>query len=238
MNLQVLDRPVNSQPQLNSSNVLSYSNKTVSVMVQFGELVAIIQGGLVMHLPVSSRITFDASASYDQDNTGFLLNFQWSCTIVSTVNFGSPCNIPGFAGVNRTSAVLQISPNTITVGVAYLFQVLVTTSIAGDNRQATASVLVKSIGNSAPLITSPNQKILFNPDEKLSVDAYIQSVGAVRAEWSLQFSSQSKLLSDVSFPTTAYFTTADFRLVSFTEGVAFPIAFAPNAFSFGRDYTF
>ena len=176
---------------------LKGSLTAVQVFVDPGDVHAVIVGGSVRSVRVSSSITLDASLSYDDDSSDMTgLTFLWSCRTVQPV-LSMTCALTLPASLDGRTLVASAVEEHL--GATAEFTVQVTD---GAERSASASVEVLIIQDSTAtvsILSAPLRKI--NTFDKLKVTASVQSLVAGFITWSINDSTvvlSSASLTDVS----------------------------------------
>ena len=102
-------------------NDLKFSYSEVQIQIVSSKLVAVIDRSS-SSAPINQRLVLSAQASYDPDDLGSVLNYEWTCSMVT-----SPCyDITGQPLVsNQKSSKLEIGSNSLALGKTYLFTVTV-----------------------------------------------------------------------------------------------------------------
>ena len=147
-------------------------SSTVTVNVESSELVASISGSSSRLLRYSSSLSLDASSSYDPDSRVAGLSYSWSCTSST----GGTCLLV-FSSTSSSSVLL-----TAKSAGAINSTNVVTVLVINGNRNATASIAVKVIGDSQPVVlitTTPSDLSNVNTDQILSIAARVTAPSSV-----------------------------------------------------------
>ena len=202
---------------------------TVTVIVDMGELQAIIQGNYQKSVKLYRSILLDASPSRDSDidpksltsEISSDLLFSWTCSQIRPV-LSDSCKLDL---ISTSSSTIEFYSNTISINSTSLVTVTVTDALT--SRKAKTSVEVVVIPPSAPLITidytgdyvTKDSSIYINPSEKLKLLGSIQneeyslsSTAAWTIEESIVLSELSLTALQIDIPTQSVYTVTSFNL--------------------------
>ena len=216
-----------------SSNgiLLSSGYAVANIYVKHGNIKAAVKGGYARESAVDKVLVLDASISSDEDSaTGSTdLFFSWSCTIISLVNFGTPCLFNNM-GVTTLSTILNLPANEMDLSNQYLFSVTVSSK---DGRSASQSVTVTPLLSGSPVVYSDNKLFKFNYDSVLSINGIVNANFSTSAKWTAFYNGQP-----VSLDRAFTKLTMDFTAKEALVAASYPLAVLPNTFVAGRTYTF
>eukprot|EP01036_Dinobryon_divergens_P022213 gene22213-30453_t len=211
------------------------SSYSVDVLVNIGDIHAVVAGGLDRFIALASSMVVDASGSYDDDQYGLTgenagLSFQWSCQQLQP-HFNETCR-DIFAFSSMRTSTIKVSALHNVVGV--MGQVTLVVTDSAKTRSARSLVSITILQPLAPLMVALQSNInttKMNPGQRLQLTGVIKlsninNVTAV-ADWavsadSISLSSVARTpvsLSVFQSPTTAYLVippyqlTGEYRLV-------------------------
>ena len=177
------------------------------------------------------------------------LQWEWSCKVVSTQDFGTNCF--DFWGL-MDSPLLQESVLDIPIGktyggYVYEISVRMSSNAYGVYRSATATINIEAISNiiqdfhggyNPVELVSPSYK--YSTNSKIIIQSSISCsnlVGPVSAVWSL---TSTRSLADLAVENmTVSVVSREFSIAQVTKaaGINFPIAFQKNVLSPGETYS-
>ena len=209
-----------------------YASVNVTIKTLKGLVIAVISGGSTQTSPINFALNLNASASYDQDfyYTSHL-SFQWSCTRSNQIAFKAPCAISNFGNLS-VSAVLQLSPYSLSIGYTYAFTVNVTTL---DGRHGTASVTVIPTNVSSSqtvIIGSASYRI--NQQSAISLNGRCIASLPCTSYWSVSGSGINPSLANIT--TTPI--QKSFSLAQLRKSVSFPLGIKAGTLISGNTYSF
>ena len=210
------------------------------VYVQPSVIFAAIAGGRRREVSIFNALSLDASASADE-GTPFSssragLIFRWVCLLVDFAHYGDPCGLP----MQSNSSILHVKAGSFAPKRIYRF--IVTVYSSDKQRYSQASTDIYSVMKIIPVVLITSTFRLFNPSDKLKIDAVFSSNISVVSTWSGFFGDASSLVEfqisngnrSLTSTSRSFTTNENTSLVS----VPFPISFAHGVFSAGRTYTF
>ena len=164
------------------------ATRTVEVYVDPSNVVALISGGSTRTVPSGKNFVLDASASYDEDVSGYTgtragLSFKWQCTLLSPL-------VPDFCGLNFPAVTTTEKITASAKGITYVDSVSVVTVIVYEgDRVDEASVQVTITPSTTPLVKvlTPRQKV--RADQKIDLLASVELYAPATVSWSVDNTS-------------------------------------------------
>jgi hypothetical protein len=190
-------------------------------------------------IPYNQSYDLSAASSYDSNNptTLSILQFSWSCSILTSIEYGKPCPDRTFIVKPLKSYIITIPERSLDPSKLYLFTVIATGS---DSRSATSSIQIQSKDDIIGKVLLTSNFTTFSVSQKLVINAYIKSSATVptNAIWSMVDDTNNNL--DASFRKYAYDVLSDSvdTYINPFENIYFPIIFAPYTFIPKKSYTF
>ena len=204
----------------------------VTVKVVKGLVVAVISGGSTQTNPVNFALNLNASASYDQDfyYTSHL-SFQWSCSRINQTASEVACAITNFGSLS-VSAVLQLSPYSLSIGYTYTFTVNAT---ASDGRYGTASAtVIPTTASSSLTVIVGSASYRINQQSAIKLNGRCIASQTCTSFWSVSGSGINPILSNITTtPTQKSFSAGQIQ-----KGVSFPLGIKAGSLISGNTYSF
>ena len=219
------------------------SSKAVATVYVLPSLIfAAIVGGRRREVSTFNHLTLDASSSADEDvptSSSSLspgLIFRWTCLLVDFIHYGESCGL----SMNTNSSLLYIKAGALIPKSTHRF--IVTVYSSDRRRYSQAFTDIYSVMIIMPIVQITSTFRLFNPSDKLRIDAVFSSNISVVSAWSGFFGDSSSPIdfqldggnTTLTSTTRTFSTNANTSLVS----VPFPISFAHGVFSSGSTLTF
>ena len=207
------------------------STASVFVTVSSGVIVPFIKGGSVRW--ISSDLTLDASASYDQDSSDTsLLEYEWSCSLTNALNFGESCD-DIFNGTINTLSTVTVYYDLLNTTKSY--SVTVTVSSIKDGRSADASVTVyQQVTTTPAAIQIQTVKTVINEDSQLYLDAALYSDASLSMIWIASIDNVVQAIGNISLsPTERNFTQSQLA-----NSIAYPLILPSYSFTGGVTVAF
>lgn len=215
---------------------LGTSSAISGFFVQHGKVVAVVTGGVTRTNPEDQPFILDARLSYDEDLDPMAdqnLKYVWTCTIGSSIGYGSNCGV--FGSDNSTVTIEEpfysIPAGRCASGTNYLFKLVVTSLTDGRQDSTTISYSPSVSGSVYVSVTSLAKK--FNIDSTLLLSGYMKAKVGVTASWSIFCTGNPIKVSTNLTQITQSFTSAQAM-----ARISFPLAIAPYSFIGGATYTF
>ena len=175
----------------NTATGLSTTTST-KIFVEQGPVFARISGGNTQSVALHSAITIDASASVDSDLPGLRgsaagLVFAWTCVQTAPV-FDTKCPLDVGSTVGTTAIPSIATPSFYASESAAntTAMITVTVSDAASTRTSTASVVVRAIDVSSPVIalsTGAVQGTNLNTNNALLLTGLVTAQSSCTAQW-------------------------------------------------------
>lgn len=214
--------------------VLSFNEYSVSVFVAHGDVVTAVKGGYSKRLPTDKSMVLDASISYDEDSApgavgAVPLNYTWSCSIASLVNFSQPCSFKSFL---KPSKVLTLPSLTLTENFTYNF---IVSAVSTDGRTSSRSVLVTAMAAGVPVVNIPSKRSKFNADSVLQLNGLFTANYSLYTSWHVSFAGSQLPLGSAAMTSVVKFFN---QQQAINPNTVFPLSIAAHTFVAGRTYTF
>jgi hypothetical protein len=209
------------------------ATESVTVRVENGAIVAVVQGGNFRSLASPEAFLLDASASYDENyvsrtTSQAALSYVWSCRIISnTQQYGQTCDA---LLVGRESAAqLSLLGSALDIGTTYEF--LVTASSADGRSSSFAVAVLNNAGSTATSITTAASAKV-NPGKRLTLTGTVSGGYALDCSWSASVDGVTQTIR-ADTPLTGTLAVGSVRTPA-----AFPLAVPASTFSAGSAVTF
>ena len=211
-----------------TSGISASASVNISVVVIKGAIVAVISGGTSRTVPVSFRLSLDASSSYDQDSLSSILSYRWSCSRSNLTVVRVPCLINS----SSSGAIISISPFNLVSGYTYSFTVNVS---ALDGRFGIATTTVIPTGTASTqtfIIGADDYRI--NQQNSLSLSGRCIASLPCTSYWTVTGSGLNPSLANISStPTQRSFTISQLK-----QNVSFPLGIKAGSLIAGNTYSF
>jgi len=215
-----------------SGQVVGNATATFNVTTVLEPVVAKIYGGDFRRVSKdsaarnSSKAIFDASPSYDQENTSAPLIFSWSLR-QETLGIGGASALVPISHIARNQSVFQVPLSALVPGNEYVARVLV----RSKSRTASAEQRILVSNDIIPDVFISHlstESASFGPQVELKIISKVESSAAfrrLRYQWScksgnLDVEDSSLLLSDISNPSLALKSNALLPGTAYTFAVA------------------
>lgn len=210
------------------------SAASVSVHVLAGDVFAIIAGGSSRTVSPYSALELDGSDSFDEDSDGSVaddLSYRWLCVYQTPSRFGESCNSEF---EDRSSVTLAV-PRVLLVPRVAILVTLTVRSRDGRSDSTTSRINVGQSSSNVSL-SIDSSFVIFNINERLTLDATAVTDADITATWSLTSVDSIDLTSDGILLTSIdrQLTPPPNSLTTFV----FPLAVNADVFSPGLFYTF
>jgi len=177
---------------------------TLDISIKSDDIVAIIDGGKQVTLPMGTSTFLDGSLSFDGDidpkvSTGVDvgLSFEWTCFL------SSPLDTEGCGVIIETQASadkIKITPID-DISFDYINSTSTITLTAFDDsgrRPSTATVEVTIVAGDAPVITLSAEATRILPSDKLKLFSNIEIESSTAMVWSVDNPTVNAELSDIA----------------------------------------
>eukprot|EP01034_Spumella_vulgaris_P044005 gene44005-biopygen37404 len=145
---------------------------SVQVLVQQGNVVSNIEGGLTQTVQVGSHLIVDASKSYDEDQdevTGVDagLSFAWTCIQISPLSESCSGIFTNVGQVPLNGVTFQATVSSSTVG--YIAQIFVTVSLGARTSTSSIALTVLSYQSALVSVTASSVNSIVASDQVLKL---------------------------------------------------------------------
>ncbi|KAJ1429393.1 REJ domain-containing protein [Ochromonadaceae sp. CCMP2298] len=200
------------------------------VDVEDGGVVTVVGGGDERLVFPTGTARIDASKSYDEnfERAGSILEYSWTCSMQSVLNFGQTCSSVIESGSG--SSVLLVSGPLLLEREIYAFSVV---AAAPDGRfgSRTVRLLVQDAASSTVVaIGTPPLKV--NADSRLTLTAELEASYALTGTWAAYLGSTRLHIATLT-PQEKTFSASDVR-----AGIDFAIVVPRNVLSAGTEVRF
>jgi hypothetical protein len=184
----------------------------VTVQVLQSELVAQLAGGATQTVPINSAITLDGSTSYDKDVqtlTGVAagLTYSWSCVQTApTFSPACPLDLSRDGSIGSLGSGQRVTLFALNKAINSTAIVTMTIVDAGKTRTRSASVTIKALDSSSPLvaITTGTAALSFvNTRNTLLLSGSVSVQSACVAQWSTDAVIAPLSVSSLTPPSVA-----------------------------------
>jgi hypothetical protein len=192
------------------------ASAAVQVYVEPGEILPVVALGSSRTVRVEQSITIDASASYDQDQSGVTgtsagLSFSWSCVQVSPV-FQSGCTGVFSSAAASASQPAEFTVQALSSAADSVAQVTVTISDAGNARTASSVVTVTVQPSLSPVVSiaSSASSSVVNSNQELSFTGTVGVPARYNgtATWSVDDTSSFTLKTAARSPLSNFIASS------------------------------